>query len=62
VVNKPTEPFLVKDKTIVTGSVEPVEMLRFGFMKREIKVPDDFDRMGKEVIAELFTINNAPVR
>ena len=27
---------------------------RFGFLKGQIKVPDDFDRLGEDAIAELF--------
>ncbi len=32
----------------------PAEPQRLGFVKGEIEVPDDFDRMGGEEIAALF--------
>lgn len=32
----------------------PVEAKRLGFLKGEIEVPDDFDRMGENEIAALF--------
>jgi prevent-host-death family protein len=32
----------------------PVKPQRLGFLKGEIEVPDDFDRMGEEEIAALF--------
>lgn len=32
----------------------PAEPQRIGFLKREIEVPDDFDRVGEEEIAALF--------
>jgi hypothetical protein len=31
---------------------------RLGFMKGEIEVPDDFDRMDEERIAELFGVED----
>jgi len=34
----------------------PVEPKRLGFLKGEIEVPDDFDRMGEQDIAALFGI------
>ncbi|HVS29826.1 MAG TPA: type II toxin-antitoxin system prevent-host-death family antitoxin [Thermoanaerobaculia bacterium] len=34
----------------------PAEPKRLGFLKGEIKVPDDFDRMGEREIAALFGI------
>jgi len=30
------------------------ERNRFGFMAGQLEVPDDFDQMGDEVIAQLF--------
>ena len=30
------------------------EVRRLGFMPKQLTVPDDFDRMGKEAIARLF--------
>jgi prevent-host-death family protein len=35
----------------------PLEPRRLGFLKGEIEVPDDFDRMGEREIAALFGIS-----
>jgi prevent-host-death family protein len=35
----------------------PAEPRRLGFLKGEIEVPDDFDRMGEREIAVLFGIS-----
>ena len=35
-------------------SPEPGERKRLGFLAGEFTVPDDFDRMGEEEIADLF--------
>jgi len=35
----------------------PAEPKRLGFLKGEIAVPDDFDRMGEHEIAALFGID-----
>jgi len=35
----------------------PAEPRRLGFLKGEIDVPDDFDRMGEREIAALFGIS-----
>ena len=35
----------------------PAEPKRLGFLKGEIEVPDDFDRMGEREIAALFGIS-----
>jgi prevent-host-death family protein len=35
----------------------PAELKRLGFLKGEIEVPDDFDRMGEHEIAALFGIS-----
>jgi prevent-host-death family protein len=35
----------------------PAEPQRLGFLKGEIEVPDDFDRMGEKEIAALFGIS-----
>ncbi len=32
----------------------PLSVRRLGFMKGEIKVPDDFDSIGSTIIAQLF--------
>jgi prevent-host-death family protein len=49
VITKAGEP-LVK----VSAVTEPREPRRLGFLKGEIAVPDDFDRMGEREIAALF--------
>ena len=38
----------------VSAVEAPAEPQRFGFLKGEIKGPDDFDRMGEKEIAALF--------
>lgn len=38
----------------VTAIDTPAKPRRLGFMKGEINVPDDFDRMGEREIAALF--------
>ena len=38
----------------VTAINAPVAVQRLGFMKGEIEVPDDFDRIGDDEIAALF--------
>lgn len=38
----------------VTAIDAPVQRRRLGFLEGEIAVPADFDRMGDEVIAQLF--------
>ncbi len=38
----------------VTAIDAPAAPQRLGFMKGEIAVPDDFDKMGEAEIAELF--------
>jgi prevent-host-death family protein len=35
----------------------PAEPMRLGFLKGEIEVPDDFDRMGEREIAALFGVS-----
>ena len=41
-------------KVIALDAPEASQMKRRGFMAGQIKVPDDFDRMGAEEIAGLF--------
>ena len=36
------------------GAPEPAQVRRLGFMAGQICVPDDFDRMGGEMIEQLF--------
>jgi antitoxin (DNA-binding transcriptional repressor) of toxin-antitoxin stability system len=38
----------------VSAVEAPAEPKRLGFLKGEIEVPDDFDRMGETEIAALF--------
>jgi prevent-host-death family protein len=40
----------------VSAVEAPAEPQRLGFLNGEIKVPDDFDRMGEKEIAALFGI------
>jgi len=49
---------LVKDKAPAIDTPKSAKAKRFGFIKENIKVPDDFDRMGEEVIASLFDIQH----
>lgn len=44
-------------KVIPLESGEAREVRRIGFMEGEILVPDDFNRMGEEEIAELFGVS-----
>ena len=54
------EPFVIAKagkpmvKVIALNAPEPSQIKRFGFMARQIHVPDDFDRIGKEEIVQLF--------
>lgn len=41
-------------KVIPLGRMETGTASRLGFMTGEISVPDDFDQMGKDEIAEMF--------
>jgi prevent-host-death family protein len=41
-------------KVTAIDAPEPRAMKRTGFMKGLIEVPDDFDEMGSEEIAEIF--------
>ncbi len=43
---------MVKVVALEAADIETAR--RLGFMAGEISVPDDFDRMGSDVIAELF--------
>ncbi len=40
----------------VSPLTAPAEPKRLGFLKGEIQIPDDFDRMGEREIAALFGI------
>jgi prevent-host-death family protein len=54
------EPFVIAKagkpmvKVMALNAPDPSQMKRLGFMKGEIEVPDDFDRMGSEQIAKIF--------
>ena len=52
------EPFVIakagKPLVKVTALDAPARRKRLGFLAGEIKVPDDFDRMGERAIAALF--------
>lgn len=41
-------------KVVAIDAPTPGETPRMGFMKGQISVPDDFDRMGQEEIEQLF--------
>jgi prevent-host-death family protein len=41
-------------KVIALDTPEPSQMKRFGFMAGQVKVPDDFNRMGEDAIQKLF--------
>ena len=52
------EPFIIAKAgkpLVMVVLLEPKEALEpFGFMKGELKVPDDFDTMAADEIAEMF--------
>jgi prevent-host-death family protein len=54
------EPFVIAKagkplvKVVPFDAPSSHEIRRLGFMAKQIKVPDDFDRMGREEIARLF--------
>jgi prevent-host-death family protein len=54
------EPFVIaksgKPLVKVTRLDSPDEPIRFGFLAGEIRIPDNFDRMGDAEIAALFGI------
>lgn len=41
-------------KVTALNAPEPGQMKRLGFMAGQLQVPDDFDRMGSDEIAQLF--------
>ena len=55
------EPFVIakagKPLVKVSAVDAPAEPKRLGFLKGEVEVPDDFDRMGAREIAALFGIS-----
>jgi len=54
------EPFIIAKagkplvKVVALDAPAPANVKRFGFMAGQISVPDDFDTMGGEAIADLF--------
>jgi prevent-host-death family protein len=54
------EPFVIAKagkplvKVSPLDAPEPHRLKRFGFLAGQIKVPEDFDRMGAEAIQDLF--------
>lgn len=44
-------------KVTALNAPEPEQMKRLGFMAGQLQVPDDFDRMGSDEIAQLFGDN-----
>lgn len=54
------EPFIIAKagkpmvKVVALDAPTGAEARRLGFMKGQIKVPDDFDRMGEAEIAKVF--------
>ena len=59
------EPFLIADEgkrllkiTVVEEPAVGRTVRRIGFMEGEIKVPDDFDTMGREEINRMFGIED----
>ncbi len=54
------EPFVIAKagkplvKVVALDSPSPNEVRRLGFMAKQVKVPDDFDRMGEQDIGRLF--------
>lgn len=42
-------------KVVPLESPDPVKSRRLGFMEGELRIPDDFDRMGAEEIEGLFS-------
>ena len=55
------EPFIIakagKPLVKVVALDAPKQPQRLGFMKGEITVPDDFDTMGQDEIAEMFGLD-----
>jgi prevent-host-death family protein len=41
-------------KVTALNAPEPEQMKRLGFMAGQLQVPDDFDRLGGDEIAQLF--------
>lgn len=41
-------------KLVPLGAAEPPKPVRLGFMAGQLRVPDDFDRMGEDEVEALF--------
>ena len=60
------EPFIIAKagrpvaKVISVDAREPSRARRLGFLSGEIDVPDDFDRMGEQEIADAFGVDDDP--
>lgn len=60
------EPFIIARagkpvaKVSAVDAPEPGKVRRLGFLAGEITVPDDFDRMGEDAIAEAFGTDDDP--
>ena len=56
------EPFVIakagRPMVVVRAYEPPMPPKRTGFMKGQIKVPADFDRMGGDVIASMFEVGS----
>ena len=58
------EPFVIAKsgkplvKVMAFNAPEPASVQRLGFLAGQIKVPDDFDRMGSDEIEKLFGSNS----
>ena len=58
------EPFIIAKagrpvaKVMAIEAPEPSETRRMGFLAGEIEVPDDFDQMGEEEIAQFFGMDD----
>jgi antitoxin (DNA-binding transcriptional repressor) of toxin-antitoxin stability system len=54
------EPFVIAKagkplvKVVGLDAPSPPEARRLGFMSKQLKVPDDFDRMGEDAFRRLF--------
>jgi len=44
-------------KMVALDTPSPKQIQRLGFMSAEMKVPDDFDRLGDEEIGRLFGVS-----
>jgi len=47
-------------RVVSIDAPEAGQVKRLGFLKDQIQVPDDFDRMGEDEILSRFGLNDAP--